>query len=296
LTMKSQNQLQNPGAFGELEAPDCAYDRAKVAILPIPYDGTSTWVKGADKGPEALLAASGNMELYDIETDSEVYQRGIVTLNPLDCPADPEEMVNMVQQTAESVLRDGKLLIGVGGEHSVSTGLIRAAVQKHGNISVLQLDAHADLRNEYDGSPFNHACVMARAKEICPIIQVGIRSMDSSEKESLDADRILYAHQWFVHSNPVEWIISRLTEKVYLTIDLDVFDPAIMPSTGTPEPGGLWWNDVVKIIRGVASRKNIIGMDVVELCPNPSDKAPDFLAAKLIYRSLSMIFAKEKMQ
>lgn len=296
MTMKSQKQLQNPGAFGALEAPDCAYDRAKVAILPIPYDGTSTWVKGADKGPEALLAASGNMELYDIETDSEVYQRGIVTLNPLDCPADPEEIVNMVQQTAESVLRDDKLLIGIGGEHSVTTGLIRAAVQKYGNISVLQLDAHADLRNEYGGSPFNHACVMARAKEICPIVQVGIRSMDSSEKESLDPDRILYAHQWFIHSNPVEWIISRLTEKVYLTIDLDVFDPAIMPSTGTPEPGGLWWNDVMKIIRGVTSRKNIIGMDVVELCPNPSDKAPDFLAAKLIYRSLSMIFAKEKMQ
>jgi agmatinase len=112
----------------------------------------------------------------------------------------------------------------------------------------------------------------------------------------MDPDRILYAHQWFVHSNPVEWIIPRLTEKVYLTIDLDVFDPAVMPSTGTPEPGGLWWNDIVTIIRGVASHKNIIGMDVVELCPNPSNKAPDFLAAKLIYRSLSMIFAKEKMQ
>jgi len=296
LTMKSQNKLQNPGAFGALKAPDCTYGRAKVAILPIPYDGTSTWVKGADKGPEALLAASGNMELYDIETDSEVYQRGIVTLNPLECPAEPEEMVNMVQQTAESVLQDDKLLIGIGGEHSVTTGLIRAAVQKHCNISVLQLDAHADLRSEYDGSPFNHACVMARAKEICPIVQVGIRSMDSSEKECLDTHRVLYAHQWFTHSNPVEWIIPRLTEKVYITIDLDVFDPAIMPSTGTPEPGGLWWNDVMKIIRGVAFRKNIIGMDVVELCPNPSDKAPDFLAAKLIYRSLSMIFAKEKIQ
>jgi agmatinase len=294
--MKNQNQLQNPGAFGALEAPYCSYDRAKVTILPIPYDGTSTWVKGADKGPEALLAASGNMELYDIETDSEVYQRGIVTLNPLDCPADPEKTVNMVQQVAESVMQDDKLLIGIGGEHSVTTGLVRAAVKKYGNISVLQLDAHADLRNEYDGSLFNHACVMARVKEICPIVQVGIRSMDSSEKENMDPDRILYAHQWFVHSNPVEWIIPRLTEKVYLTIDLDVFDPAVMPSTGTPEPGGLWWNDIVTIIRGVASHKNIIGMDVVELCPNPSNKAPDFLAAKLIYRSLSMIFAKEKMQ
>lgn len=262
--------------------------------MPIPYDGTSTWIKGADRGPAALLEASGNMELYDIETDSEVYLQGIVTLEPLNCPDDPQKMSEQVFLAAQKILNDNKFLVGLGGEHSVSGGLVKAVVEKFENVSVLQLDAHSDLRDEYEGSPYNHACVMARIKELCPIVQVGIHSMDVSEKKNLNPDRVLFAHEWFDHSDPLEWINSRLTDNVYLTIDLDVFDPAIMPSTGTPEPGGLWWYDVMKIINGVIAEKNVIGLDVVELCPDPSNKAPDFMAAKLVYRTLSMIFQKEK--
>jgi agmatinase len=284
----------DPGAYGALEPDYSRYENARIAILPIPYDGTSTWIKGADKGPAALLAASGNMELYDIETDSEVYREGIVTLPPVECPAAPEQMVTVVRNQAGKILRDGKFLVGIGGEHSVTVGLVKAIVGKFANISVLQLDAHLDLRPEYEHSRYNHACVMARVRELCPIVQVGIRSMDSSEKIHLDPHRVLFARQFFQHSDPVSWICDRLTDDVYLTIDLDVFDPSIMPATGTPEPGGLGWYDVMKIIEGAAARKNIVAMDVVELCPDPANKAPDFLAAKLIYRTLSMIFSREK--
>lgn len=286
----------NPGAYGALEPDYSRYESARIAILPIPYDGTSTWIKGADKGPAALLAASANMELYDIETNSEVYREGIVTLAPVECPAEPEKMVTAVCKQAQKVLKDGKFLVGIGGEHSVSIGLVQAAVEKFNRVSVLQLDAHLDLRPEYEQSRYNHACVMARVQEFCPIVQIGIRSMDSSEKANLDPDRILFAHQLIDHPDTLDRINARLTANVYLTIDLDVFDPAIMPATGTPEPGGLGWYDVIKIIQGVVARKNIVALDVVELCPDPSNKAPDFLAAKLIYRTLSMIFAKEKRQ
>jgi len=292
--MNSIATNSNPGAYGGLEPKFSHYESARIAILPIPYDGTSTWIKGADKGPTALLAASANMELYDIETDSEVYQQGIVTLAPVECPAEPERMVVAVHKSAQKVLQDGKFLVGVGGEHSVTVGLVQAVVGKFNNVSVLQLDAHLDLRQEYEHSRYNHACVMARVQELCPIVQVGIRSMDSSEKIHLDPSRVLFAHQLFDHPNPLNWINERLTENVYLTIDLDVFDPAMMPATGTPEPGGLGWYDVIKIIQGVVARKNIVALDVVELCPNPANRAPDFLAAKLIYRTLSMIFSKEK--
>jgi len=284
----------NPGAYGDLEPEYSHYESSRIAILPVPYDGTSTWIKGADKGPAALLAASANMELYDIETDSEVYRQGIVTLAPVECPAEPEKMVEAVRRGAQKVLKDGKLLVGIGGEHSVTVGLVQAAVEKFNNVSVLQLDAHLDLRSEYKHSRYNHACVMARARELCPIVQIGIRSMDSSEKVNLDPNRILFAQQFLHHPDPLGWINDRLTENVYLTIDLDVFDPAIMPATGTPEPGGLSWYEVIRIIQGVVVRKNIVALDVVELCPDPANKAPDFLAAKLIYRILSMIFAKEK--
>ena len=222
--MTDKKQKHYPGAFGNLELPYCSYNSARIAVLPIPYDGTSTWIKGADKGPAALLEASGNMELYDIETDSEVYLRGITTLKPLNCPANPQKMTEQVFQAAKKILNDGKFLVGLGGEHSVSNGLVKAAVEHFDNVSVLQLDAHSDLRDEYENSPYNHACVMARIKELCSIVQTGIRSMDVSEKKNLDLNRILFAHEWFNHPAPIEWINSRLTDNVYITVDLDVFE------------------------------------------------------------------------
>jgi len=278
------------GAFGALDDDFCRYDTATVAILPIPYDGTSTWMKGADLGPQAVIDASGHMELYDIETDAEVFSHGIVTVAPVDCPADPEQMAGAVYERAITLLRDGKFVVGLGGEHSVSVGLVRAAAERFPDLSVLQLDAHADTREMYEESRFNHACVMARIGEICPYVQAGIRSMDASERAGLKRERTFFAHEIVAGANVAPKILKALTQHVYITIDLDVLDPSIMPSTGTPEPGGLDWYTLLNLLRPVITEKDVVGMDVTELLPNPHNRAPDFLAAKLIYRVLSMVF------
>lgn len=284
----------HPGAFGAVPEEFCRYETASIAILPVPYDGTSTWIKGSDRGPQALLDASANMELYDIETDSEVFKRGIVTMDPVSCPDDPEAMVTVVYKRAKSILEDGKFIVGLGGEHTISVGLVRAVAEKFRYLSVLQLDAHADTRDKYEGSRYNHACVMSRIGEICPYVQAGIRSMDSSELERLNRDRTFFAHEMLKDSKVIPKMLKALTQNVYITIDLDVFDPSIMPSTGTPEPGGLDWYTLLHIIESVVREKKVVGMDVTELLPNSSNKAPDFIAAKLIYRVLSMIFAKKR--
>jgi len=277
--------------FGHLPEEYSNPDDAGIVIIPVAYDGTSTWVKGADKGPGAIIEASANMELYDIETDSEVYKRGIFTENPIEGEISTKEMVEAVFDNVSYYLGEGKFTVVIGGEHSVSIGAIKANAGKYDSLIILQLDAHSDLRNEYEGSKYSHACVMARAKELCPIVQAGIRSMDACEKESMDSARTFFARD--IHNN-TDWIkrvISALSsDNVYITIDLDVFDPSIMPSTGTPEPGGLLWYDVLSLLKTVCSVKNVTGFDVAELCPDTGNKAPDFLAAKLIYKLLSYKF------
>ena len=276
--------------FGDLPEEYSNLNQAQVVILPVPYDCTSTWIKGADKGPQAIIEASVHMELYDIETDSEVYRKGIYTAEPVEVNLPPDEMVEAVRKNVRTFIADDKFAVVLGGEHSVSIGPVRAHAEKHRDITVLQLDAHTDLRNEYEGSRFNHACVMARIAELCPIVQVGIRSMDSSEKEALDRSRVVFAEDIHRDKEWVEKVLSQLTEMVYITIDLDVFDPSIMPSTGTPEPGGLLWYDVLVLLKAVFDDKEVVGFDVVELCPDQRNKAPDFLAAKLIYKLLSYKF------
>jgi agmatinase len=284
----------NPCAYGAIPEEFCRYERASIAIMPIPYDGTSTWMKGSNRGPQALLDASANMELYDIETGSEVFRQGIVTLDPVLCPDNPEEMVSVVYKRASSILEKEKFIVGLGGEHTISVGLIQAAAEKFPDLSVLQLDAHADTRDKYEGSRYNHACVMSRIAEICPYVQAGIRSMDSSELEKLNRNRTFFAHEMLKDSNVIPRILKALTQNIYITIDLDVFDPSIMPSTGTPEPGGLDWYTLLNLIESVIREKNVVGIDVTELLPNSANKAPDFMAAKLVYRVLSMIFTKKK--
>lgn len=269
------------------------YDKARAVILPIPYDNTSTWMKGADKGPQAILEASVHLEYYDIETKSEPYRQGICTLAPMDCPPQPEDMVAAVHKKALQLFQDNKLVVGLGGEHSVSIGLIRAAREKYRDLSVLQFDAHSDLRDAYEGSNCNHACVMARVREICPFVQIGIRSMDISELERIDRDRLVTARDIHYHGiNAAADALDLLSDNVYITIDVDALDPAFMPSTGTPEPGGLDWYMLIDLITRAAREKNIVGFDVVELLPNKHNRAPDFLAAKLVYRTLSVIFNK----
>jgi agmatinase len=285
--------MTQPANFGGLPPEYSGASDSRVVIVPVPYDQTSTWVKGADKGPDAIIKASANVELYDIETDSQPYLNGIFTDEAVPVDLDPAEMVGAVKQRVQGHLTNHKLAIVVGGEHSVSVGAVQAYVDRYPGLSVLQLDAHTDLRDEYEGSRYNHACVMARVRELCPIVQVGIRSMDVSEKPALGQGRVFFAED--IHDNRawIDKVVARLTEQVYLTIDLDVFDPSIMPSTGTPEPGGLRWYDVLALLKAVCRRKTVVGFDVVELCPVEGNWAPDFLAAKLVYKILSYLYRSE---
>lgn len=280
--------------YGDFTAAETQYETAAIAILPVPYDGTSTWMKGADSGPEALLEASVNLEFYDIETQSEVYKKGIATLEPVWTNSSPEAMADDVQQRMDVILSDGKFPVLIGGEHSVSIGAFRAVAQHYPDFSILQLDAHSDMRDAYEGSTHNHACVMARAKELTPnITQVGIRSSAKEEQKNINPDRTFYAHQLKEDPMWMQKVSAQLGEHVYITIDLDVLDPAYMPSTGTPEPDGLAYREVINLLKIISQNHHIIGLDMVELCPNHENKAPDFLAAKLIYQFLSMNFTKD---
>lgn len=279
--------------YGDFEETYTNYETAEIAILPVPYDGTSTWIKGADRGPYAILEASPNMEFYDIETDSEVFRRGIATLDPITEDSSPEAMAAAVEQRVDTILKDKKFPVLLGGEHSVSIGAFRAIAKHYDTFSILQLDAHSDMRDEYEGSPYNHACVMARGKESTDsIAQVGIRSTAIEEKHNIDPNRIFYAHE-IKESGTSTWmyeVSQQLHDHVYVTIDLDVLDPAYMPSTGTPEPDGLTYREILTLLKLINERHNIVGVDVVELCPNEINKAPDFLASKLIYQLLSIRF------
>ena len=278
--------------FGDLEPEHTDPDAAAIRILPVPYDGTSTWVKGADKGPQAILDASCNLEFYDIETDTEIFRKGIFTEPAVEGLDTPEQVAGAVRQRTTALLDKDRFPVILGGEHSVSIGAFEAMASQYDNLTILQLDAHADLRDEYEGSTHNHACVMARAKEHAPIVQVGIRSMDVCEKANMDTSRVFFAHDicGWLNANWIERVVPLLTENVYLTIDLDVFDPSIMAATGTPEPGGLRWYDVIALIRAVCSQRHLVGFDIVELCPREHLWSCDFLAAKLLYKTLTYKF------
>ena len=265
------------------------YSGSEIIIVPVPYDETSTWMKGADKGPDAILEASVNLEFYDVETSSEAHLKGIFTMNPILQKETPEKLVEDVYYRILSLLADNKFPVLIGGNHTVSIGSIQACSEFFNDITVLQLDAHGDLRQEYEGSALNHACVMARAREFAPIVQVGIRSMSADELPYAESDRIFYAHQLFYDKKLYGTAMEKLTDNVYITIDLDVFDPSLMPSTGTPEPGGPDYFEVIHFLRDVIRRKNVVGFDIVELCPSSTNKAPDFVAAKIIYQLLLQV-------
>lgn len=267
------------------------YSGSGIIIVPVPYDKTSTWIRGADKGPEAIMAASVNLEFYDIETSSEVHLKGIHTIDPVTENLSPEILVDAVCNKVLSLIDDNRFPVIVGGNHTVSIGAIKAFSERYDNITVLQLDAHSDLRDEYEGSRYNHACVMARARDYAPFVQVGIRSMASEERKNVISDRIFFAHQLYHDKSLYRKAIGKLSENVYITIDLDVFDPSLMPSTGTPEPGGPDYFEVMHFLREVTLSRNVVGFDIVELCPSESNKAPDFVAAKIIYQLLSYKFA-----
>lgn len=268
-------------------------ETSKIVLIPVPYDGTSTWQKGADKGPEAFLHASENMELYDIETETEVYQQGVFLADAVTVNSSPEAMVDAVHQATKKYIKKNKFVTIFGGEHSVSIGTVRAFNEMYPSLTVLQLDAHADLRKEYQGSACNHACAMYEASQNTNLIQVGIRSMDVIEKTVMDQEKTYFAHEMALEDTWVDTAIDQMTENVFITIDLDVFDPSILPSTGTPEPGGMLWYETLDFLKQVFKEKNVVGFDIVELCPNKIDKSSDFLAAKLYYKMLSYKFQNE---
>lgn len=285
-----------PHNFGGLEKKYIEYKNAKIVILPVPYDGTSTYGKGADKGPDAIISSSTNMELFDIETQTEVFKQGIFTAPSLKVTnrTKPEVVVQKIQEEVKKYVQDNKFVVMLGGEHSISTGMARALYEKYKNLSVLHLDAHGDTRDIYNDSKYNHACVMARIREFAQLVQVGIRSIDAEEIQTKQQNqKIFFAHEIYGNTAWMQQAVDALNNDVFLSIDLDVFDPAYMPSTGTPEPGGLDWYTVVNFLQKVISQKNVVGIDVVELAPQKNNPAPDFLAAKLIYRLLSMQFAKK---
>ncbi len=260
-------------------------------IIPVPYDATSTWRKGADAGPRAIIEASATIEWYDIQTRSEPHHLGIATHDPITHDGPPEELAELVEAAASGILDRKQLPILLGGEHSVSIGAIRAAAKHYPDLTTLQIDAHADTRESYMGSACNHACVMARAREVSKIVQVGIRSMDLDETAALDDRRVFYAHD-ILDDRKDGWIdrvCELLTPSTYVTIDLDAFDPGIMAATGTPEPGGLSWRHVNKLLEAISTRTTIVACDVVELCPRDGLYACDFLAAKLVHRLMAII-------
>ena len=280
----------NKKTYAGIPEQNSKIETSKVVLIPVPYDGTSTWQKGADKGPEAFLNASENMELYDIETGTEVYKNGIYLADAVTENTSPESMVDAVHEITKSYIKKNKFVTLFGGEHSISIGSIRAFNECFDNLTVVQIDAHADLREEYEGSKCNHACAVYEASQNTNLIQVGIRSMDAIEKTVMDIDKVFFAHEMAQDDYWMENAIDLMTDNVFLTIDLDAFDPSIMPSTGTPEPGGLLWYETLEFLNKIFKEKNVVGFDIVELCPNPQEKSSDFLAAKLYYKMLSYKF------
>ncbi|MBR8537665.1 agmatinase [Carboxylicivirga sediminis] len=276
--------------FGDIDDKYISLEEAEIVLQPIPYDGTSTWGKGADKGFEVFMNTTPNLEFYDIETDSEVYKKGIHILPTIDENRSPEQVYEAVYAKTKELLKLNKFITFFGGEHSVSIGAIEAYRKKYDNLTVLQLDAHSDLRPSYMGSAYNHACALHKASKTTNLVQVGIRSMDVVEKPFINKEKCFFAENIYGTEEWMDKCIELMTDDVYLTIDLDAFDPSIMPSTGTPEPGGLSWDTTIRFLKKVFERKNVVGFDIVEFAPIDGLHAPDFLVAKLYYKLLSYKF------
>ncbi len=273
------------------------YESARAAVLPIPYEGTVSYRSGTRLGPQAIIAASRQVETYDREFDGEPCEAGIATLGELEQRSSgPEEMMSKIEETAAGIIGDGKFLLTLGGEHSISSPLVKAHKEKYRDLTVLQIDAHSDLRDEYQGSGFSHACVMSRIKEYCPFVSIGIRAFCGSENEktALSQGRILSAFDF--HENKERWpiLLSMLSHNVYITLDLDGLDPSVMPAVGTPEPGGLYWDETLDLIRAVGKEKQIVGADIVELAPIPGLIYPDFAAARLAYKIIALALGGQK--
>ena len=282
----SEELFLPPRSFAGLSPQAAAFAKAKVVVLPVPYDGTTEFKSGAREGPQAIIDASPYLELYDAELDREISEVGIHTLPEVQPHmGSPELMVERVYGIAKSLLDKNKLIAMLGGEHLLTLGMVKACKEKYRKLSVLQLDAHADLRDQYQGTKYSNACVMRRVWELCPVVQVGVRSFGLEERQFMRKQKIepFYAE---AATSPdfVSRVVSKLTPQVYVSIDLDVFDPSIMSAVGTPEPGGMSWQQVLELLRAVGAQKKIVGFDLTELCPSEGPTSCAYLAAKLAYK------------
>jgi agmatinase len=284
------------GEYGGTTPTTTDFENARVVILPIPLDRTTSYVAGTRNGPHEILVASSHMELWDEETQTDVHTVGIFTLPEMDFPfGTMDEVVREIRRVAAELVNRGKFPVVLGGEHSITPAVVGAVAAKYADLSVLQIDAHADLRDCFMGTPHNHACAMRRTLDFARTTQVGIRSLSPEEAASAPtlATQIFYDFNMRQNADWIDRVVDTLTEHVYITIDVDGFDPAIMPATGTPEPGGLSWYEALALLRKVIERRTVVGCDLVELSPIPGNVAPNFLCAKLIYKILSYRFGSE---
>lgn len=282
--------------FAGLEPPYSNLQQAKTVILPVPYDSTSEWRSGSRHGPQAIIDASQYLELYDLELDREIYKIGISTLPQVEpVLSSPQDMINRVYQVIKGLIQKEKFVVLLGGEHTLSLGAVRAFQEAFPRLSVLQLDAHADLRNEYLGTKYSQACVMRRIFELCPISQVGVRSLSREEKQFLTKNKLkpFYMSDLVSNTAPTDQIVDSLSKDVYVTIDVDVLDPSIMPAVGTPEPDGMSWRQVLDIIESVALHKHVVGFDLMEFCPGEGPGSCAFLLAKLAYKLIGCTVPQE---
>ena len=274
-----------------------SFERARIVVWPVAYEGTVSYGTGTGRGAEAIIDASRNMELYDEETDAEVYKLGIHTVEESPSVEPPARMMESLYERASQLVSTGKFVAMIGGEHSVSAPVIRAHAERYDNLSILQIDAHADLRDTYDGTPHSHASIMARVTRDMrlPAVQCGIRSISAEEARALDElpTRIFWAKDIVGRSDWWDAAVDGLTENVYLTVDIDGLDPSLVAQTGTPEPGGLGWYETVGLIRTLARKRRVVGMDLTEYSYVEGQDASAFLCAKLIYKSLAFIFEGE---
>lgn len=277
--------LKFPHNFAVIPEKYSGYADSKAAILPFPYEKTTCYRKGTKNGPDAILKASGEMELYDEELGN-IFEAGICTLKPLKADCMPKMIEGTASKTIKKLLDSNKFVAVLGGEHSITSGIVKAFRERYDDLSVLQIDAHADLRDEFEGTRYSHACAMRRTIEICPVVPVGIRSLSYEESEFIKekklkvfwAKGIVDNDRWFDDA------IGLLSRNVYITIDFDGLDTSVIPSVGTPEPGGLGYYQVLRFLKKVCEKRNVVGFDAVELCPNENDISSDFTAARIVYK------------
>ena len=278
--------------FGDIPVRYSKEENAKAVILPAPFEGISTWLKGAFHAPDAILEASTHLELYDLATDSETYKCGIFTAKPLSTGKTPDKAVQEAFLNIKPYVKKNKFVVMFGGDHILGVGAAKAYAEKYDDLCILQLDAHTELRPIYSRSKYNHACTATRLREVAPLVQAGMRSMDISEKQYLEKGKHFFIND--IRSNPdwIEKLIEQLGPDVYISIDLDVLDPSIMPSTRHPEPNGLSYTEIRTLLQEVCKARNVVGCDFSEFVPVPGLKAPEYMVAKLAYELIGFKFPK----